>query len=109
MHSLDRRRFHAAALSALAAPLIAASAVRGDKAPSKKITLGFIGVGTMGLGHVNSFLKMTDVRILAVADVVAERRDNAKKVVDDHYTKQSKKQNNDCKAYNDFQDLLARK
>ena len=70
--------------------------------------LGLIGVGTMGLGHVRSFLGFPDVQVVAVCDVVAERRDNAKKVVDAHYTKQAKGTNSDCKAYNDFRDLLAR-
>jgi predicted dehydrogenase len=109
MHAIDRRQFHSAALAAVAGPVIATSLIRGDEAPSKKITLGFIGVGTMGLGHVHAFLGLKDVQILAVADVVAERRDNAKKVVDDHYSKQTKATNNDCKAYNDFQELLGRK
>src|SRR5262245_44730100 len=52
---------------------------------------------------------MYDVQVLAVADVVAERRDHAKKVVDDYYSKKDKASRSDCKAYNDFRDLLARK
>jgi predicted dehydrogenase len=106
MHRIDRRQFNLAALSA---PLVVTSALRGDDAPSKKITLGFIGVGTMGLGHVGALLGMNDVQILAVSDVVAERRDNAKKVIDERYNKKDKATKSDCKAYNDFRDLLARK
>src|SRR5262245_29773437 len=52
---------------------------------------------------------MYDVQVLAVADVVAERRDHAKKVIDDYYTKKDKASKSDCKTYNDFRDLLARK
>jgi predicted dehydrogenase len=106
MRAIDRRQF---TLAALSAPLVVTSAIRGENTPSKKITLGFIGVGTMGLGHVGSFLGMADVQVLAVSDVVAERRDNAKKVVDDFYTKKDKASRSDCKAYEDFRDLLARK
>jgi predicted dehydrogenase len=106
MTRIDRRQF---SLAALSAPLVVTSALREDDAPSKKITLGFIGVGTMGRGHLGSFLGMNDVQVLAVSDVVAERRDSAKKMVDDHYNKKDKSNKSDCKAYNDFRDLLARK
>jgi predicted dehydrogenase len=106
MHRIDRRGF---GLAALSAPFVCTSALRGEDAPSKKITLGFIGVGTMGLGHVGAFLGMNDVQILAVSDVVEERRDNAKKVIDQHYNKKDKATRSDCKTYNDFRDLLARK
>jgi predicted dehydrogenase len=109
MHAISRRRFHQAALASLAGPIVATSAVRGDRAPSAKINLGFIGVGTMGRGHLGSFLGFADVQVVAVSDVVSERRDNAKKMVDDHYTKKNKTTNNDCNAYNDFRDLLAHK
>lgn len=106
MPRLDRRGFLTAAL---ASPFVCTSAIRGDDAPSKKITLGFIGVGTMGRGHVGAFLGMKDVQILAVSDVVAERRDDAKKRIDEYYTKKDKASKSDCKVYNDFRDLLARK
>ena len=106
MHRLDRRQF---GLAALSAPLVVTSALRGDDAPSKKITLGFIGVGKMGRDHLGPFLGMKDVQVLAVSDVVAERRDNARRIVDEHYNKRDKSTKSDCKAYNDFRDLLARK
>ncbi len=106
MRAINRRQFH---LAALAGPVVASSVLRGDRAPSARITLGFIGVGTMGLWHVRTFLSYPDVQVLAVSDVVAERRDNAKKVVDTHYTRQGKGSRSDCKAYGDFRDLLARK
>jgi len=106
MPFIDRRRF---TLAALSAPFVCTSAVRGDDAPSKKITLGLIGVGTRGRDHVNAFLRMNDVQVLAVADVVAERREYHKKLVDDYYTKKDKASKSDCKAYNDFRDLIARK
>ena len=52
MTRIDRRRFNLAALSA---PLVVTSALRGDEAPSKKITLGFIGVGKIGRDQVADY------------------------------------------------------
>jgi len=101
---LDRRQF---SLALAAAPLVVTSAIRGDDAPSKKITLGFIGVGTMGRGHLGSFLRNKDVQVVAVSDVAAERRDDAKKIVENHYGKEKKGgSSKGCQAFNDFRDLL---
>jgi predicted dehydrogenase len=106
MHPITRRQFHQGA--ALAGPVILTSSFRGEESPSEKIALGFIGVGTMGRGHLHEFLKFPEVRVLAVCDVVAERRDSARKIVNDHYGKGKKGQAKGCSAYNDFRDLLKR-
>lgn len=104
---LTRRQF---THLALAAPAVATAALRGDDAASNKITLGFIGVGTMGRGHLRSFLGRANVQVLAVCDVVAERRDDAKKIVDAYYTKNKAKGSDaGCSAYKDFRDLLKHK
>ena len=108
----SRRQFAQAVAAGLAAPTVLTSLARGD-APVKandRITLGFIGVGTMGRGHVAGFLRHPEVQVVAVCDVVAARRDNARKMVEDHYGKQKGKGTyKGCAAYNDFRDLLARK
>src|SRR5262249_17292895 len=81
-----------------------------DPPPSERINLGFIGVGTMGRGHVGAFLGRREVQVVAVCDVVAERRDHSKKTVEDHYAKQKNRDGyKGCKAFNDFRDLLALK
>jgi predicted dehydrogenase len=78
--------------------------------PSERITLGFIGVGVMGRGHLGAFLGMTDVQVVAVCDVVRERRDNARKMVEDRYAREQKSgQFKGCQASNDFRDILERK
>ena len=107
MRSLSRRQFNATVVAGLAAPTVITSAVRDDKAPSAKINLGFIGVGTMGRGHLRSFLGYPEVHVVAVSDVVAERRDDAKKIVDTHYSKNKKAESKACVAFEDFRDLLA--
>src|SRR5262249_23211219 len=77
---------------------------------SDRITLGFIGVGTMGRGHLGSFLGRPEVQVVAVCDVVAERRESAQKMVEDKYGKEKEKGSyKGCQAYNDFRELLARK
>jgi predicted dehydrogenase len=107
MHTLDRRQFHLAS-AGLTLPLLANS-LRADKAPSEKITLGFIGVGTMGRGHLSAFLHNPQVRVLAVSDVVAERRDDARRIVNEFYSRDRKVSDTSCAGYNDFRDLLNRK
>lgn len=109
MNRLSRRQFHQAVAAGLTAPVVLSAPLRGADAPSNRITLGFIGVGTMGRGHLGSFLHQADVRVVAVSDVVAERRDDAKRIVDAHYSKNRKATDKGCQAYNDFRDLLRRK
>ena len=95
---------------ALAAPLfLPASALgRAGQAPaSERLTLGFIGMGTMNRGHLGHFLGQKDVQVLAVCDVDTTRRENARKMVEDRYGKNGTYKG--CGAYNDFRELLARK
>jgi len=67
-------------------------------AASERITLGFIGVGGMGFGHVKALLDgRKDVEILAVADVYEAHRQRAMQRVGPN-----------CKGYNHYQELLAR-
>jgi len=72
---------------------------RQGKAPaSERITLGFIGVGGMGSGHLGAFLGNPQVEVLAVCDVYEPHRMNAKNRVGPN-----------CGAYNDYRELLDRK
>ncbi len=90
--------------AAVSAPIVVPARVlgRGAVPPSDCIVMGCIGVGSMGTGHVRSFLGQPDVRIVAVCDVRREHRNRAKKIIDEHYG------NSDCAVYNDFRELLAR-
>jgi predicted dehydrogenase len=94
-----------------AASLLVTASTRGDdkKPPSERITLGFIGIGVQGRYHLGSLLGRGDVQVLAVSDVVRERRDDAKKRVEDHYAKKTKGEYKGCFATNDFRELLDRK
>jgi predicted dehydrogenase len=61
-----------------------------------------IGVGGMGTHDQKNFLEQDDVQVLAVCDVDTERRNTARGLVNSKYN------NNDCAAYNDFYEVLAR-
>ncbi|MBY0528358.1 MAG: Gfo/Idh/MocA family oxidoreductase [Gemmataceae bacterium] len=106
---ISRRQFLGQATAAgCAGPLLLSGAVHGA-GPNDRINLGFIGVGTMGGGHVRRFLGHKDVQIVAICDVVAERRDLYQKVVEEHYGKEKEKGSfKGCKTYKDFREVLAR-
>ncbi|MBL7153203.1 MAG: Gfo/Idh/MocA family oxidoreductase [Phycisphaerae bacterium] len=95
-------RTAAAAGSALALPAIVPSSVFGAGAPSNRIVMGAIGVGSQGTGDMRGFLGKSEVQMVAVCDVDRGHRDGAKRIVDERY------KNNDCKAYLDYRELIGR-
>lgn len=100
-----RREFLKTATAAAAAPYVITSAALGndERAPaSDRIVMGGIGIGNMGAGDQNAFLGRGDVQYVATCDVRKGVREAAKAKVDGRY------KNNDCQAYNDFRELLAR-
>jgi predicted dehydrogenase len=99
---LTRRQALQVALGAAAAPAFIPARLFGAEAPSKQIVMGFIGVGWMGEGNLNSFLGQRDCRVVAVADVDDGHLTKAVGRVNQHY------HNKDCKGYRDFRELLAR-
>jgi len=102
----NRREFLKTAAAAVACPYVITSAALGadDRPPaSERIVMGGIGIGNQGSGDQGRFLRRGDVQYVAVCDVRKGVRDGAKGRVDNHY------KNSDCKAYNDFRELLARK
>lgn len=106
---LSRRKFLAAASAAAAAPLVWPRTARA-LAPSDKLTLGFIGVGTMGRGHLNGLLGRDTVEVVAVCDVVQERLDSAAEMVEKKYADRKKSGKYDgIERYADFRKLLEHK
>lgn len=85
-------------LAATGSPRASAAAV----APSNQITVGCIGVGWMGSANLAGFLEENDARVLAVCDVDSEHLEAGRAAVDQKY------QNKGCKAYKNFEELLAR-
>ena len=123
---LTRRRFLRKATSALAAVMAAPTVIpasalgrKGAVAPSERITMGFIGVGGQGGGHLlggawtyvaGGYAGRKDVQVLAVCDVRRERRERATQRVNDHYGEVYGKSNyKSCEAYTDFRQVLERR
>ncbi len=106
----SRRQFAKVAAASVAAPFILPSRVwSAETAPSERLTLGFIGVGKMNSGHLTSFLGRKEVQVVAVCDVDTNRREFAKKTVEERYGKDKDAGFKGCEAYADFRKLLERK
>ena len=107
--STNRRHFLKSSTllaGAAALPQIVPSRVLGldnQTAPSNKITLGCIGTGGMGTYNMKSFLAQEGCRVVAVCDVIVNKREDAKKLVDAQYG------DTGCSMTGDFRELLARK
>jgi predicted dehydrogenase len=107
--AVTRRQFvkrgTAAAAGAVALPyFIPASALGrgGAVAPSERIVLGAIGIGGRGTHDLGWMIGEADVQFAAVCDVRKGQRESAKNTVDGKYG------NQDCVAYRDLRELLAR-
>ena len=111
-----RREFLASAAAAVsglvAAPWIVPASARGaDGAPppSERITLGLIGVGCMGSGHLRRLAGDREVQLLAVCDVDRLRCDGAKQRVEQTYAADRPDgAYRGCAAYEDYRQVLAR-
>jgi hypothetical protein len=115
------RRTSTVLTAVFAAPaIIPASALgrAGAMSPSERITMGFIGVGGQGGGHLlggawtyvaGGYAGRKDVQVLAVCDVWRDRREKACKKVNDHYNEvYGKGGYESCEAYTDFRRVLDR-
>jgi len=108
-HPINRRQFlkqSAAFAGVLGFPVIVPSSVLGQAgtpAPSNRVVLGCIGLGIQGTGNMRTFRANPEVQVAAVCDVHETQRRRAKQAVDEAYG------NQDCAAYRDFRELIARK
>ncbi|MFC2112499.1 Gfo/Idh/MocA family protein [Bacteroidota bacterium] len=103
----DRRDFIRKTIAASAGismlpTIIKASSLGMDDSisPNDKITMILIGCGSMGQGDLRGFLRMEDVKVIAVCDIDDAHLAIAKKMVDDRYG------NSDCRTYKDFREIL---
>jgi len=90
----------------VAAPWLVPSKVLGRDgavAPSNRITLGVIGLGSRNTSNLSHFLTQSDVQCVTVCDCFADRRQKGKEMVDQHYG------NGDCVATRFHEELLARR
>lgn len=105
---ISRRAFNnSLCVGAFGSTVFATSANGKAVSPNDRIQLGFIGVGTMGRGHLNNFLGMSDVQVVAISDVVEDRINNAKMIVEKKYSQpNSDNAGKGLKVYKDFSDLI---
>jgi len=104
LKKISRRSFIKNSALAFSLPYIIPSSVfreSGRPAPSNRITMGLIGLGSMGMRHVKGFLQESDCQIIAVCDVDASRLNAGAKEINKHY------ENKDCILYDDFRDLIS--
>lgn len=99
----DRRSVLKMLAATSAAPLILPNRLFGANAPSKKITVGCIGIGWQGGGNLSSLLNLDDCQVVAVCDVDEKHLQAAVNQVNQKYG------NQDCKAYKDYRELIARR
>ena len=94
-----------------AAPLFAAPFILPSRVwilpPSNRITMGFVGMGIQSKYLLSQFMPLTQV--LGVCEVDTTRRTNAQKVVEKFYSENPDKGTADCRAYNDYRELIERK
>src|SRR6267378_210850 len=104
MKRLTRRKFVRTTSAALALPYFIPAKVLGADAPSKKITIGFIGCGEHGTNwNLDHYIKLSDAKVLVVCDVDAFRMRKAKALADSAYDTE------DCAMTKDFREVIARK
>jgi predicted dehydrogenase len=90
-----------AAGGAAAFPTLIPSSVLGADAPSKRITLGFIGMGAQGTQvNLKMFLNEADAQVLAVCDAYRSRAESAANMVN------QRTGNLDCRPFQDFRKII---
>src|ERR1035441_1494322 len=90
MKPISRRQFVRTAAAGGTLPYLIPASVLGADAPSRKITIGFIGVGDHGTGwNLDRYLKLPAARVLVVCDVDGWRMRKAKAMVDAAYDNRS--------------------
>ena len=102
-HRPSRRAVLKGAGAAAAAPALLSARDLTRLPPSERITVGMIGVGMHGIGwNLQGLLRCQDARVVAVCDVVASRREDARQRVDEAYGDRS------CTSHADWRDVIAR-
>jgi predicted dehydrogenase len=117
---INRRAFLKTASAAAAAPFILPSNAWGKNAPSERMNVGVIGLGTRGTPDMKIFMSNPDVQIRALCDVntaskgyrneeAVMGREPALKIANDYYAKKlGQGSYNGIDATTEFQEILGR-
>ena len=101
--SLSRRRFLQSTAVASAPFILPSGILSAEVKPNDKISVGFIGMGKQNSGLMNRFMGAKEAICVAVSDCDTTRRESARDKAN------ARQKNKDCKAYEDFRELIARK
>ena len=103
--TITRRRFikkACCASSSVVLPYLVARSVFGKGAPSERLTIGAIGIGSQGTHDLKGFLQLSDAQVVAVCDVSGRALERGARLVNEKYG------NNDCRTYDDYREILER-
>jgi predicted dehydrogenase len=102
--SWSRRDFLKVTSAGLVLPTILPAYADSSRRPraSNRIVVGIIGHGMQGANNTKSFLFQESCQVVAVCDLDKNHLQEGINAVNDHY------QNQDCKGYHDYRELLAR-
>ena len=101
--SRSRRRFLSTTAVASAPFILPSGILSAEVKPNDKISVGFIGMGKQNGGLMNRFMGAKEAICVAVSDCDTTRRNAARDKAN------ARQKNKDCKAYEDFRELIARK
>lgn len=97
-------------LGTFSLPYIVPSTVFGAEAPSNRINIGAIGTGRISRSHdLPRIWKSNKTQVIAACDLDLTRLDDAKVLIDKHYTKKFNKAYSGTKTYQYYWDLLDNK
>ena len=104
---VSRRSFLRSATAVTVPYIIPSQVWAAATKPNDRLTMGFIGMGKQNGGLLRNFLRQ-NTQVLAVCEVDTNRRENAARIVNKHYTGKAEKPSNQCATYTDFRELIAR-
>lgn len=107
---ISRRRFSVVAATALGSSFLPRTSLADtDVPPTERISLGFIGMGKRSGSLLRHMLASDQVQVVAIAEVVKERRDHGREAVEKHYANRTKPGTyRGCDAYVDFREIVRR-
>ena len=116
-NQISRRKFIGTTIKTAAAgslvisfPTIVPASVFGKNAPSNRINIGAIGVGRISRFHdLPGVWGFDDTRVIAVCDLDSKRLNDAKILVNEHYSNILSQTYNGVQTYSNYRDLLSNK
>jgi predicted dehydrogenase len=107
---LTRRQFHVVSATAVGSAILPYRSIAASvTSASERITLGFIGMGKRSRSLLRHMMDSDQVQVVAVAEVVRERREHGRGMVEKYYAGKTKSgRSRRCAAYVDFREIIVR-